>query len=323
MTRASPPLWHRYAWLAYLAVLLGVLGHATTEFVAVLSGVAGAPLSVWRFVLGGLGLVVVSLLIPAARDLITPLREAFWPIIGLSLFWFALGYLAFHLSLDYATVPQVATTVTAAPIFVAILNLWRNRQPIGLAKWVTGIGAVLGVALLITDGALHQLTATGQSLFGLLLAICCAALVGGYALFARPVIGRFGALRVSTITTVIGALALWLVVGVLWGQWIDFTTLFERPAGEVAALLAIGFWNTTFTQWLWLGGLAAVPDVTRGMYLFFLKPVIAALLALLILGQPVTWLQWLAILVITGAVALEAAWPRLFGRGAAGTATRR
>ena len=67
-------LWHRFAAVAYGAIFLGVIGHATTEFVAVLSGVAGAELSVWRFVIGGAGLVVVSLLIPSARDLITPLR---------------------------------------------------------------------------------------------------------------------------------------------------------------------------------------------------------------------------------------------------------
>lgn len=316
MIPASGALWHRYAWLAYLAVFVGVLGHATTEFVAVLSGVAGPPLSVWRFLLGGLGLVVVALAIPSSRDLLTPLREAFWPILGLSLFWFALGYLAFHWSLDFATVPQVATTVTAAPIFVALMNQWTNRQPISTAKWVTGICALLGVALLVTDGALQELRGSGRNLLGIGLAIACAILVGGYSLFARPVIVRFGALRITTLTTVIGAVGLWLLVGLVWGAWVDPGTLLERDAGQVVALLTLAFWNTTIAQWLWLGGLAAVPDVTRGIYLFFLKPVIAASLALFILGQPVTWLQWLAIFVICGAVALEASWTRLFGRRA-------
>lgn len=310
MTPGGAALWHRHAWIAYAAIFVGVIGHATTEFVAVLSGVAGPPLSVWRFLLGGLGLVLVSLAIPASRDLITPLKEAFWPIIGLSLIWFALGYLAFHWALDFATVPQVATTVTTMPIFVALVNLWRNAQPITLAKWVTGIAAVAGVALLITDGALHQLTGAGRSLIGLLLAIACAVLVGGYTVLARPLIGRFGALRITTISIVIGALGLWFLVGLLWQQWVDPRTLFDRPSGQVAALLTIAFFNTTLTQWLWLGGLAAVPDITRGSYLFFLKPVIAACLALFILGQPVTWLQWLAIFIICGAVALEALWPK-------------
>jgi hypothetical protein len=70
-----------------------------------------------------------------------------------------------------------------------------------------------------------------------------------------------------------------------------------------------------------LGGLdpfdSVAEPITRGMNLFLLKPLIAACLAIWILAQPVTWLQWRAIAVICGAVALQAAWPRVFGQPAA------
>lgn len=309
-------LWHRHASVAYLAVFCGMIGHATSEFVAVISGIAGPEVSVWRFLIGGLGLVIVAQLLPGARDLWTPLREAFWPIVGLSLIGIALGYLLFHWALDYATVPQVATMVTTAPIYVALVNLWLNRQPVTLAKWVTGLAAVLGAAILITDGALAQLAGSGRNLFGMLLVVCSSFLIGGFTVVAKPYIARYGALRITTLSMAITGLALWPFVGIAFGVWVDPLALFERPAGQWLALLTIGLYNTTLTQWLWLGGLAAVPDITRGMYLFFLKPVIAACLALFILGQPVTWLQWLAIAIICGAVALEALWPRLFGRPA-------
>ena len=44
-------LWHKYASIAYLAVLLGVVGHASSEFVSVLCGISDPELSVWRFLL--------------------------------------------------------------------------------------------------------------------------------------------------------------------------------------------------------------------------------------------------------------------------------
>ena len=65
--RIPMAIWHRHAWVAYGAVLLGVLGHASSEFVSVLSGMSGPELSVWRFVLGSAGLVVLSLALPASR----------------------------------------------------------------------------------------------------------------------------------------------------------------------------------------------------------------------------------------------------------------
>ncbi len=50
--------------------------------------------------------------------------------------------------------------------------------------------------------------------------------------------------------------------------------------------------------------------MTRGSYLFFLKPVIAAFLALVFLGQDLSLYQALAIAAICGAVAFEALWGR-------------
>jgi drug/metabolite transporter (DMT)-like permease len=70
------------------------------------------------------------------------------------------------------------------------------------------------------------------------------------------------------------------------------------PRSQLAALLTLGVWNTTIAQFLWIGGLANVPDITRGSYLFFLKPVIAAFLAVMFLADSITTWQYLAILVI-------------------------
>ena len=67
-------LWHKHASVAYLAVLLGVVGHASSEFVCVLCSVSGPELSVWRFLLGGAGLVAVALISPASRNLMEPFK---------------------------------------------------------------------------------------------------------------------------------------------------------------------------------------------------------------------------------------------------------
>ncbi|MCP5150928.1 MAG: EamA family transporter [Chromatiales bacterium] len=311
-------LWHRHAGLAYGAVFLGVLGHASSEVVAVASGVRGPEVSVWRFLLGAIGLVVVALLVPSARDLLTPLREQPWRIAWISVLGVTIGYLVFHWSLDYATVPQVATIVTVIPIFVAIANLTVNRQPIAAAKWLTGLAAVLGVALLVTDGYLARLAGTEGSFRGVLMALVSAALIGYYTVMIRPVIARYGALRITTVSLSLGALGLWLVVGLRWGIWVNPAELLDRPPEQATALVTLALWNTTITQFLWIGGLAAVPDITRGSYLFFLKPVIAAALAVVWLAQPLTLMQGLAIAVICAAVAVEAAWPRLARRAAGG-----
>lgn len=299
-------LWHRYASLAYLAVLLGVVGHASSEFAAVLTHIKGPELSVWRFLLGGMGLIILALAFPASRNLIEPFQKVGLRLVWLSALGVTIGYLLFHWSLDYATVPQVATMVTTIPIFVGLANLWVAKQPFSRTKLLTGLSALLGVALLITDGYLAKLAGSGQSFIGILMALGCAATVAVYMVSIRPVIVEFGALRITAITMALGAVGLWLVVGLFWSIWVNPLTLLDRPPQQLASLLTLAIWNTTIAQFFWIGGLAAVPDITRGSYLFFLKPVIAAFLATVFLNQSVTAWQTLAIAVICISVLFEA-----------------
>ena len=89
--------------------------------------------------------------------------------------------------------------------------------------------------------------------------------------------------------------------------------LFEREPVAAWSLLTLAVWNTTITQVVWFLGLAAAPDITRASYLFFLKPVIAAGLAIFVLAQYPSALQVGAILVVTSSVFVEVFWERLRG----------
>jgi drug/metabolite transporter (DMT)-like permease len=105
-----------------------------------------------------------------------------------------------------------------------------------------------------------------------------------------------------------------VIVGLFFGIWVTTDRLYEMTPMAFWSLMALAILNTTITQVLWFGGLAAAADITRASYLFFLKPVIAAILAIMILSQPLTWLQALAIFVVTGSVFVEIFWPRLARR---------
>ena len=297
---------------AYVMVLLGVCGHASSEFVAKLTGMVGPELTVWRFMIGGLGLVTVSLIWPPSRNLFAPLRQDGLAIISLSLLGMALAQLFFHWALDYATVIQVATLVTTMPIMVVAVNRLVNKVPITAPKIVSGLGAFAGVVFLITDGYLGSV-AEGTSLPGILMALACGALGAIYIVLSKPYFGKYGAIRMTTYTFALGFFALWPIVGLVWGTWVDPLTLFDRPLNNALAVITIGVWNTTIGFVLWLGGLALVPDTGRANYMFFLKPAIAAFLAVAFLGEAITLPQAAAILLVTGCVAVEVFWDEITG----------
>ncbi len=297
-------MWNRPG-IAYLAVFIGVLGHASSEFVAVLSGVSGPEVSSWRFLLGGTGLLLIVTTVTGPAVILNILRVEWKRLVPLSLVGVSLAYLLFHWALDFATVVQVATLVTTIPIFVGISNLLVNGQRVSAVKWLTGGAAVLAVALLISDGYLGKVVGTGNSLIGVFMALGCAALVSAFTVLVRPLIVRHGAAPVTGIAMFIGGIGLWAAVGAAFGIWVNPLDLATMPAREAWALLVIAFWNTTITQYLWIGGLAHAPDITRASYLFFLKPAIAAMLAVAFLAQPLTLIQIIAIIAICGSVLIE------------------
>ncbi len=303
--------WHRSMAVAYGAVLLGVFGHASSEFVAVLTALPGPEAAVWRFGLGGIGLVLLALCFPASRDLLSPLRRDGKRLLAISLLGVSFPYIAFHWSLDFSTVPQVATLITSIPIFVALLAAAVDRERVSPAQMATGVLAMLGVAALLTDGYLAELAGARNNLFGVLLVTISAAGAAAYVVLMRPLAVEYGALRVTAVTMALGGIGAWVAVGVFWGRWVDPAGIAALPQGSVAAILAMALFNTTITQFVWIGGLAALPDMTRGAYLFFLKPVIAAALAVVFLGSSLSTLQIAAAVFICSTVLVEIAWPKI------------
>lgn len=307
--------------LAYVAVFVGVCGHASSEFVAVLTGVAGPELSAWRYLVGGAGLLAAALAFAGWRDVWRATSAGGVGLALVSLYGVAGAYLAFHWALDFASPVQVAVLVTTIPFWVGAANWALAGQRMSQVKVAAAVSAFLGLLVLLTDGALGQLRGDAESLIGLGLALTCAALASVYAVQIKPYIAASGALPTTAASLMIGGVALWLGVGVVWGDWVNPATLFapERAASAPLGglhpgwwILLLAFWNTTVTQVLWIGGLAAAPDMTRASYLFFLKPIIAAFLALAFLpGAQISALQWVAIVFVTGSVFVEIFWSRL------------
>ncbi|QIE56991.1 DMT family transporter [Pikeienuella piscinae] len=297
--------------MAYLLCLVGVCGHASSEFVAKLADTPGPEFTVWRFMIGGAGLLVMTRFWPGNHDLVGPLRREGLRITLLSCLGMALGQLIFHWALDFTSVVQVATIVTAIPIFFVIFDRLINGAPLAPPKVVSGIGAFLAVILLMTNGA--GLSTGPDDLIGTALALACGGLGGLYLVLAKPLVGRYGPVRMTAYTFVIGFFFLYVVVGSFWGTWVNPMSIFEKTGQQVAGILTIGLWNTAIAMSAWLAGLAAAPDGQRANYLFFLKPVIAAFLAVAILGDQLTLLQVLAILAICLCVGVEYLWTRARG----------
>jgi len=203
--------------------------------------------------------------------------------------------------------------VTIMPIGVVFVARLIEGTKITPAKLVSGVGAFLGCMLLLTDGYLTQLGGDGNTFKGVLMALTCAIVGSVYLVLVKPYMQKYGAIRMTTYTFVLGFVALWLLVGLMWENWVNPLSLTDRPTIQISSILALGVWNTCIGFLLWFWGLSNVPDIGRGNYLFFLKPVIALILAYFLLAEPITTTQLAAIIAITGFVAAEIFYDRIVG----------
>ena len=195
----------------------------------------------------------------------------------------SLGQFLFHWALDYASVVQVATMITIMPIVVVFVAKFIEGTNITPPKIISGIGAFLGCIFLLTDGYLEKLSGSGHSLIGINLTIGAAIIGAIYLVLVKPYVQKFGPIRITTYTFFFGFFAIYPTIGLIWDIWVNPLDLFERENVEFISIITLGIWNTCIAFILWLWGLSRIPDIARGNYLFFLKPVIALGLAYFIL----------------------------------------
>jgi drug/metabolite transporter, DME family len=210
--------------------------------------------------------------------------------------------LAFYSSMSLAGV-AVGNVVSlgSAPVFAAVLERALEGSRLRPAWWGTTGLAVTGIVLLGAAGPAHagggEPASPGESAFGLALGLVAGASYAGYTYCSRRAMER-GCESRAAMGAVFGVGAIVLLpVLIVTGEPLT------RSAGSlaVAAYLAIG---PMFLAYLAFGsGLRRVRSSTATT-LTLLEPVVATLLAVLVVGEWLPLVGWTGIALIGVALAL-------------------
>ncbi|NLG61901.1 MAG: EamA family transporter [Candidatus Cloacimonetes bacterium] len=208
---------------------------------------------------------------------------------------FALMYL---LTLRQTSVAIAVSLLYTAPAFVVMLSalLWRERLP---ATNIVALVLVLAGVVLVT-GALTALRAGAASLGvgALLTGLCSGFAYGLYTLFSKTATDRYP----DPIAPVFWMFAFATLAMTLIEP--PFEAMM-RPHGEWLALIGLGLVPTVFPYLLYLQALRWLRASTAAM-LASVEPVIAALLAALLLGEGLDAARVVGIAMIATAAALLA-----------------
>jgi drug/metabolite transporter (DMT)-like permease len=207
--------------------------------------------------------------------------------------FFAFDLAVWHWSIRFTSVANATLLANVTPIFVTLgAWLWFGQRVTG--EFIVGmVTALAGATILV--GISVQLSA--RHLFGDLLGLVTAVFYAGYLLAVTDLRERLSSATVLTWSSVFSAAAL-LPITMLSGEG-----LIALTGRGWAVLIGLALISQVAGQGLITYALAHLPAAFSSVGLL-LQPVIAALLAWVILNEPVGLWQALGGLIVLGGIAL-------------------
>jgi drug/metabolite transporter (DMT)-like permease len=216
------------------------------------------------------------------------------PLMALCTVLLFLNQLSFVYALKFTTATTVALLFGTLPIFTAILARVTGVEHLSVRFWAAAVVSFAGVAL-VAAGSGGSLSA---NLKGDALAISGAVTWAGYSVAIAPLMRRYSPFRLSAVF--LGAVTLPLLL-VGSRQLADQSFNFGALVWIGFAFAVIGPLVTT--NFLWFTAIDRVGP-SRASLFANLQPFLAAIIALVLLSEPITTLEVVGGLAIGGGIVL-------------------
>lgn len=273
-------------WLALPLSILAISWSALFVRYADVSPIASA---FWRMALAMPALYLWTRL--SVRSAYTTLTRGGWGIsIGAGLS-FAADLAFFHLAVGYTSVTNASFIANLASIFAVAASALILKERISVIVWVA-----LGVAMIgawLMGGAQARLAAFG---LGDMMAVGAAVTYGAYFIFLKQAQAHLSSALVMWRSSLVATLAL-LIAVILEGG-----AVWPKSAAGWLPLLGLGLLSHALGQGLTAFAIARL-SVAPVALAVLSQPVITALLAMLLLNEPISLAQSLGAALILLAVA--------------------
>ncbi|MFD2760123.1 DMT family transporter [Lentibacillus juripiscarius] len=265
----------------YLAVVTGVIAVSTSAVLVKLADQAPAAIIAnYRLLIAVILMAPIVLL--KHRHEFQFIERKDWLLSALAGIFLAFHFIVWFESLNYTSVASSVVLVTLQPIFAFLGTYLFFQERFSYGAIISMVIALLG-SVIISWG---DFQVSGVALFGDMLALLGAVLVTGYFLMGQQVRKR---LSLMTYTFVVyGISSITLILYNLIGQ----NPFFGYPADHWLVFLGLAIFPTFFGHTLFNWALKWLSTATISMGIVF-EPVGASILAYFILGETITWSQWL------------------------------
>ncbi len=274
--------------------LWGTTGPLSTALYAQGGQITG--IGFWRIGVATLGFLVYG---AVRRDLFAVDRRTLLLAGLVGGAFVALFEVAYQFAIVGAGVAGAAALLYTAPVMVALLADPLLGEKVTPARLVLAVVVGAGAALTVRGGEHAPVLAGGGpgTIAGVVGGLTAAAAYAGTTVLARSVVPRIGSVRFLFLEIAGGSLLLGVLLPLLGRTPLPPAT---APAWVYVGALAVG--TVLAANFLFFGGVKRIEAAPTAVAAT-IEPGVAALLALLLLGQRLTALGWLGLAMVVGGVA--------------------
>jgi drug/metabolite transporter (DMT)-like permease len=257
-------------------ILLWSLNLSVTKYMLT-HGLEPLSYAVVRYGLAGLVFVAAALVVE--RTLRIERRHL--PLVGLAAAALWLNQLSFVYALDLTTASTIGLLLGAIPIFAAILGLVLGTERLSQRFWIAAVISAFGVVL-VALGAGGELSTSGT---GILLGLATGLTWAAYSVTAAPLMRHYSPMRMSAVVFPVA----WILI-LLTGASQSSTQDWSLGWAVWALLLFATFGPLVVTTVLWFRVIHRI-GAARATLAANLQPFVAAVLAVVLLSEPLSLLQ--------------------------------
>ncbi|WP_332606055.1 DMT family transporter [Acinetobacter sp. ESBL14] len=254
-----------------------------------------SPLAIGAVAMGGGGLLQALLAHKNIRSHLPQIR-AYYPLLLIGMVSVAIYPLAFYSSMRMAGI-TIGTVVSigSAPLFTALLEKFFDKKALSKKWFISFIFGVAGV-LLLSIGESHsqastQTIATDQKALGIILGLIAALTYSLYSWAAKKMIDR-GVDSKASMGLIFGFGALILLPTLFFTG----SNLFDEPVNlyVVTYMMLIPM----FLGYLLFGYALKTISASTATTLTLFEPLVAALFAILLVGEQLAPIGWVGMALI-------------------------
>lgn len=253
-----------------------------------------------RFLIGGLVLAPFGIAEIRKDHIQIQAKDWLWLLL-VGIMGIAISMYAFQIGVQHCNAATAAALICLNPLFTMVIAHLFTSEKMDKAKGVAFAIGIVAAVFMIRPWDVQP----GNTAFGMATMLFASVTFAAYTVMGKKTIGRIGTFAQTSISFILGSSVLLIIMLVKRHPIVAHIT--EQPL----ILLYCGI-MVTGVGYLFYFLAIRYSDATTGSIAFFIKPAIAPVLSVLILGEHVYWntIVGIVLLILASVITLKDTWSK-------------